>query len=116
MRELNDLGLGINVGEVKVSLLLYADDIVVVAYNEQDMQVLLDGAKDGEFFTEKSKAVHFRRGRRERSEFQFRIGDTVEIASKLSVHSRAPCVAHARYTQSKATHYFAKLARGIFSQ
>ena len=49
MRELNDLGLGINVGEVKVSLLLYADDIVVVAYNEQDMQVLLDGAKDGEF-------------------------------------------------------------------
>ena len=34
-------------------------------------------------------------------------------ASKLSVHSR---VAHARYTQSEATHYLAKLAQGIFSQ
>ena len=39
VREINDLGLGINVGEDKVSLLLYADDIVMVAYNERDMQL-----------------------------------------------------------------------------
>ena len=83
VRELNDLGLGINVGEVKVSLLLYADDIVVVAYNEQDMQVLLDKLHEWckrwrvLINREKTKAMHFRRGRRERSEFQFRIGDNI---------------------------------------
>ena len=46
VREINDLGLGINVGEDKVSLLLYTDDIVMVAYNERDMQLLLDKLHD----------------------------------------------------------------------
>ena len=77
------LSLGINVGEEKVSLLLYADDIVMVAYNERDMQLLLDKlhgwCKRWRVLinTEKSKVMHFRRGRRKRSEFQFRVGDNI---------------------------------------
>ena len=83
VREINGLGLGINVGDDKVSLLLYADDIVMVAYNERDMQILLDKLHDWckrwkvLINTEKSKTMHFRSGRRKRSEFQFRIGDNV---------------------------------------
>ena len=32
MKELNNLGLGVSVGDVKVSALLYADDIALVRY------------------------------------------------------------------------------------
>ena len=46
VREINELGLGINVGDAKISLLLYADDIVMVAYNEQDMQTILKKLHD----------------------------------------------------------------------
>ena len=89
MREINALGLGINVGEAKLSILLYADDIVMVAYNEQDMQILLDKLHDWSkrwrvlINTEKSKVMHFRTGRRKRSEFQFQIGDNIlELTEK----------------------------------
>ena len=46
VKEINALGLGINAGYAKLSILLYADDIVLVAYNEQDMQTLLDKVHD----------------------------------------------------------------------
>ena len=36
--EINDIGLGIKPNGVKVLLLLYADDICVLAKNEADMQ------------------------------------------------------------------------------
>ena len=44
--EINKLGLGINIGESKLSLLLYADDIILMAENECDMQKMLDKLHD----------------------------------------------------------------------
>ena len=46
VKEINALGLGINVGEEKLSMLLCADDIVLVAHNEQEMQTA-DELEDG---------------------------------------------------------------------
>ena len=46
VKEINNLGLGISVGDTKVSALLYADDIAVISLTEQDMQRLLDTLHD----------------------------------------------------------------------
>lgn len=40
--DINDLNLGVRVGDKKISLLCYADDIVLVAEKEKDLQVMLD--------------------------------------------------------------------------
>ena len=89
VKEINALGLGIKVGEEKLSLLLYADDIVLVAHNEQEMQTLLDKLHDWckhwrvLINTDKSKVMHFRIGRRKRLEFQFKIGNNIlELTEK----------------------------------
>ena len=50
VKEINNLGLGVSVGDRRVSALLYADDIALISITEQDMQHLLDtlhGAKGG---------------------------------------------------------------------
>ena len=89
VKEINELGLGINVGDETLSMLLYADDIVMVARNEQEMQILLDKLHDWcrrwrvLINTDKSKVMHFRTGRRERTEFQFKIGSNIlELTEK----------------------------------
>ncbi|XP_063446895.1 uncharacterized protein LOC134726422 [Mytilus trossulus] len=81
--EINQLGLGIKIGESKLSLPLYSDDIVLMAENECDMQKMLDKLHDWckkwrvLINTDKSKVVHFRASRKKRSEFQFRIGGNI---------------------------------------
>ena len=70
-------------GEEKLSMLFYADDIVLVANNEQEMQTLLNKLHGWckrwrvLIYTDKSKVMHFRTGRRKRTEFQFKIGNNV---------------------------------------
>lgn len=44
--EFKQLGLGINIGESKLSLQLYFDDIVLMTENECDMQEMLDKLHD----------------------------------------------------------------------
>ena len=39
---INSLGLGVDIGQEKVSVLLYADDLVLVAETEADLQTLLN--------------------------------------------------------------------------
>ena len=89
VKEINNLGLGVSVGDVKVSALLYADDIALVSLTEEDMQQLLDTLHDWckrwrvLINTDKSKVVHFRRGRRQRTEFVFKVGDNIlEVTEK----------------------------------
>ena len=78
VREINTLNLGIDIKSRRISILLYADDIVMLANNESDMQTLLNTLHTWcqrwrmLINTEKSKVVHFRQGRRDRSEFQFK--------------------------------------------
>ena len=40
-KETNELGLGVPVGDMKLSILLYADDIVLITENENDLQTML---------------------------------------------------------------------------
>ena len=81
--EINDLELGIDLNGTKLSLLLYADDICFLAKSEADLQAMLDTLHNWckkwrvLINTEKSKAVHFRKGRRKRTEFNFKIGQNI---------------------------------------
>ena len=78
--ELNTLCKGINIGYENLSILLFADDIVLVSDNELDMQVMLDYVN--EWFSKwrltvnnlKSKVMHFRKKSVPRSNFQFCLG------------------------------------------
>ena len=69
VREVNDLDLGVSMGESRVSLLLYADDIALVANSEEDLQTMLNTLHEWcrrwrvLINTNKSKCVHFRKGR-----------------------------------------------------
>ena len=42
VENIKNLNIGIDIGEEKVSLLLYADDLVLLSENENDIQILLD--------------------------------------------------------------------------
>ena len=82
-------GLEINVGDTNVSILLYADDIALISLTEQDTQRLLNTSHDWcqrwkvLINTEKSKVVHFRKGRRRRTEFVIKVGNSVlELTEK----------------------------------
>ena len=79
---IKNLNLGIKMGDVNLSILLYADDIAVIAESEKDLQTMLNyvhewcnkwkllvnGAK--------SQVVHFRKHRRPRTSFKFLIGES----------------------------------------
>ena len=93
VKEINDLHLGININNTKVSILLYADDIVLISKSEHDMQLLLDTLHDWckrwrvLINTDKSKVVHFRKGRRHRTDFEFKIGNNVlELTEKYKYY------------------------------
>ena len=82
------LNIGINVAGEKVSLLLYADDLVLLAENELALQELLNALNSWcitnkiSINEEKSKVVHFRTKSVSRSSFDFNCGNTVlEITS-----------------------------------
>jgi len=80
------LGLGIDVDDLIVSLLLYADDLVLLAESKEDLQRMLDELHewtqecDMSVNNAKTKVVHFRRGPSiPRTETVFRLGEYVEI-------------------------------------
>jgi hypothetical protein len=95
VKEINDLDLGIPLNHSRISILLYADDIVLLAKNEQDLQTMLNKLKEWckqwrvLVNTNKSKCIHFRKGRTQRSDFVFTIGEnilqTVETYKYLGV-------------------------------
>ena len=78
---LNDLGLGIDVDGRTVSSLLYADDIVMLAHSEADLQVMLDYVNDWSkkwrvlVNVNKTKIVHFRKTRVPQSNVIFKLGN-----------------------------------------
>lgn len=77
VKEINDTTLGIELGNRKLSILLYADDIALVAYSQEDLQTML--YKLHEWWrvlinTNKSKCLHFRRNRTKETTFLFTIG------------------------------------------
>ena len=78
---LKALGKGVYIGNEKVCILLYADDIVLFADNELDLQCMLDllnsWCKKNHIFinAEKSQIVHFRARASSRTMFSFTCGN-----------------------------------------
>ena len=70
--------VGIPCGESKISTLLFADDVVILSENEQDLQKLLNILSEwcstwG--IQQKSKCMHFRSKRKPCSSSNFKMGD-----------------------------------------
>ncbi len=85
---LKESGVGVKVGSSLISVLVYADDLVLLAENENDLQNLLDLLYDWcskwrlSVNTDKTKVMHFRNKNTERSEFPFNINHAgLEIVS-----------------------------------
>ena len=74
-------GIGVACGEDKVNILLFADDIVLLAENPEDLQVLLNTLSiwcklNGMVINgSKSNIVHFRTPSINRSDVVFKVGD-----------------------------------------
>ncbi len=83
MKEINDLDLGFHIGDLTLSMLVYADDIVLVAKSENDLQLMLNKlhgwCKKWRVLinTDKSKCVHFRKGRATQTNHEFKIGQNI---------------------------------------
>ena len=82
---------GVDIGMMKLFLLLYADDIVLFANTPDELQHLLDILKDYcarnrlTVNTSKTKVVIFRKGGRIPTDLTFKYyGDVIEIVSKFS--------------------------------
>ena len=79
--ELNILKKGVDIHGDNVAALLYADDLVIIAESEKELQDMLHKLNEWcikwsmQINPGKSKAMHFRRKRQKRSTFQFLIGD-----------------------------------------
>ncbi|VDI60354.1 Hypothetical predicted protein [Mytilus galloprovincialis] len=80
VQEINDLNLGVDLLETKLSLLLYADDIALVAKSAEDLQCMLNTLHQWckrwrvLINTDKSKCIHFRKPRTKETNFEFTIG------------------------------------------
>jgi hypothetical protein len=79
--DIKSLGLGINVGDQKTSILLYADDIVLLASSPEDLQCMLDTLNDWchrwrmTVNPSKTQIVHFHHSSISRSNAVFHCGD-----------------------------------------
>ncbi len=79
--QVSALGKGIPIGNERVAILMYADDVVIMAENETDLQYMLDRlgnwcqANNMRINADKSKVVHFRYRALRRTEALFRCGD-----------------------------------------
>ena len=83
-------GLGIDINGVtdKLHMLLYADDLALIADTEEDLQKLLDAlskwCKDNEMSIniDKTKVVHFRNPAESRTAFSFSCGNqTIDVTN-----------------------------------
>ncbi len=81
IQEVKDLNLGVDVNDENVSILCYADDIVLLAENEHDLQVMLSRLHNWcdvwkmKVNGDKTKVVHFRTKSAVRTQFDFRCGE-----------------------------------------
>ena len=88
-KEVKEAECGVQFGDIKVSILLYADDVVLIAENEADLQRLLDivteWCKKWRLKTSvlKSKVVHFRHASADITNYQFHLsGQEIECTKK----------------------------------
>ena len=87
--DIKSLGLGIKIGDTLICLLMYADDIVLIAESEKDLQLMLDKLTRWcskwrmLLNTEKTQTVHFRHKNAQKTKFIFKVaGTNVEIVNR----------------------------------
>ena len=79
VQEIKSLGRGVNCGNFQISILLYADDIVLVADNENNLQTMLDQCTAWTnkwklaVNIDKTKVMHIRKKRNPVTNFTFRL-------------------------------------------
>ena len=84
--QIKPLGKGVPVGDQLKSILLYADDVVLLAQNAHDLQYMLDMLSDWclanrmSVNASKKNVVHFRPNSVTRTSFEFKC---VQVAFKL---------------------------------
>ena len=83
MREVKELNLGVKVAEEIISILAFADDIIIFAENEEDLQKILKCIEEWckkwrlKVNSEKTNVVHFRKKGKSISGFEFVFDNTV---------------------------------------
>ena len=89
VRDMNLLNIGIDIDDEKLCILLYADDVILIADTEADLQSLLNCLYDWsernglKINNDKSKIVHFRLPSVPRSLFHFSCGEsTLDITQQ----------------------------------
>ena len=81
--ELKQLNIGITIGHSEVSILLFADDIVLITEKENELQTLLDKLHTWcrkwrmKINKDKTKIVHFRPSRKAATKQVFTLGENV---------------------------------------
>ena len=87
--EVSSLGEGVEIGNERIHILLYADDIVLVAQSETNLQKMLDCLNNWctkwrlKINVEKTKVVHFRRTGEPRTDVNFLCGnETIGIVEQ----------------------------------
>ena len=87
--EVKEAGCGIQLGDINVSILLYADDVVLVAENEANLQCMLNTVTEWchkwrlKTSVLKSKVVHFRHTSSDKTNFHFQLsGQEIECIGK----------------------------------
>ena len=79
--QISSLGLGVDIDNERLAILMYADDVVILGESEEDLKRILDvlnqWCNENELFInpEKSKVVHFRPKSLSMSSKAFKIGD-----------------------------------------
>ena len=86
--EIKSLSKGIMVGDCEISILMYADDVVLLSNNADDLQSMLDKLNSWsskwaiDINQSKSKVIHFRKQQCSKTNYDFRIGNKhIEVAS-----------------------------------
>ncbi|MEW8547636.1 MAG: reverse transcriptase family protein, partial [Candidatus Thiodiazotropha sp.] len=116
--ELSQLDLGVNIGRDKVCILVYADDVVLLAETEEELQCLLDSLNiwclnnQMTINSQKSKIVHFRPKSLSRTKVAFRIGDTKLDIEKSYVYLGLIITEHLDYC-SMAKHVSNSASRAL---
>ena len=94
IREIKQLNYGITMGSQgeKVSILAYADDIVLLGATEEELQLLLDKVSMWckrwwvSVNTQKTKVMHFRKKRKCPTNYKFKLDGQLELVESYKYH------------------------------
>ena len=88
---LKSLGMGVPIGDDRLCTLLYADDIVILAENESDLEIMLNNLFEWcnnncmSVNLKKSNVAHFRPSKIEKTKYVFKFGNNImDITEKYT--------------------------------